>query len=156
MRVTLTVSDGGGGRAPEEALGELRRWLQRHPELRDRLGRQQPAEPRPGEMGAVSELLPVLLAPGGLTAALGAALVAWLQSRRGNQTVTITLPDATQITVTSENVRGLTEQGSGDLAQQIAATLHQGIRPRTPAEPQADGAPPDGGQRPPAAAADTA
>lgn len=168
MRVTLTVSDGSVesdgsdgadgsvGGEPEAALGDLRRWLRRDPELRDRLGREQPAEPKPAEMGAVSDLLPVLLAPGGLTAALGAALVAWLQNRRGNQTVTITLPDATQITVTSENVRGLTAQGSGDLAQQIAATLQQGMRPRHPAEPATDDAPPDRGQRPPEAAGDRA
>lgn len=85
--------------------------------------------------GGAAELIPVLLTPGGLTAAVAAAVVAWLQSRRGNQTVTINRPDGTQVTVTSERVRGLTAEGAGDLAQRVAEALQQ---PPQPA-PSADG-----------------
>ncbi|MGA6158805.1 effector-associated constant component EACC1 [Stenotrophomonas sp. NPDC087984] len=127
MRVVLSVSGGSG------AAGDLRRWLIRDPQLRGRLGREPAAEPTAGTMGATAELLPVLLAPGGLTAALAAAVVAWLQNRRGNQTVTITRPDGTQVTVTSERVRGLTAQGAGDLAQRVADALDQGPRATGPA-----------------------
>ncbi|WP_371681028.1 hypothetical protein [Streptomyces sp. NBC_01276] len=144
LSVTASVPDDTGSwTASAAALADLRRWLQRHPELREQLGRAQSAEPGAGEMGAVGELLPVLLAPGGLTAALGAALVAWLQSRRGSQTVTVTLPDATQITVSSENVRGLNAQDSGDIARQIAAALNGGQ--------QAIAVPPEPGHRSPEA-----
>ncbi|GAA4965007.1 hypothetical protein GCM10023238_35820 [Streptomyces heliomycini] len=37
---------------------------------------------------------------------LAAGVVAWLQTRRGSQTVTITKPDGTQVVVTSQGVRG--------------------------------------------------
>ncbi|WP_157847728.1 effector-associated constant component EACC1 [Streptomyces violens] len=117
MRVTLSVGSDSG------ACGDLRRWLLRDPELRSRTAGPSGAAPPPGTMGAAGELINVLLAPGGLTAALAAAVVAWLQNRRGNQTVTITRPDGTQVTVTSERVRGLTAEGSGDLARQIADAL---------------------------------
>ncbi|CAL9672750.1 effector-associated constant component EACC1 [Streptomyces sp. enrichment culture] len=121
MEVTLSSTGPDGGKAA--ATGELHRWLQRQPELRGRLVRQSAAAPQPGTMGASGELLTLLLAPGGLTAALGAAVVAWLQNRRGDQTVTITLPDQTQITVSATKVRGLTAQATGDLARSIAATV---------------------------------
>ncbi|MEU6549063.1 hypothetical protein ABZ915_02080 [Streptomyces sp. NPDC046915] len=129
MKVTLSPSDPHGG--PVAATSDLHGWLQRHPELRGRLVRQPAAPPPPGSMGASGELLTLLLAPRGLTAALAAAVVAWLQNRRGDQTVTITLPDQTQITVASTKVRGLTAEGSGDLARNIAAAIEESGR--TPA-----------------------
>ncbi|MFF7727768.1 hypothetical protein [Streptomyces sp. NPDC008001] len=132
MKATLAVSSPGSGPGPGGAANDLRRWLQRHPELRAHV-RQEPApEPAPGTMGAVSELLTLVLAPGGVTVALSAAVVAWLQNRRGNQTVTITLPDGAQVTVTTENVRDLNARDSGELAQRLAEALRQG-------QPPADG-----------------
>ncbi|PSJ27691.1 hypothetical protein B7P34_16230 [Streptosporangium nondiastaticum] len=134
MKATLTVSSPGNGTGTGAgpgpgAVNDLRRWLQRHPELRAHL-RQEPApEPAPGTMGAASELLTLLLAPGGATAALSAAIVAWLQSRRGNQTVTITLPDGAQVTVSTENVRDLNARDSGELARRLAEALQRGELP---------------------------
>ncbi|MEV4502791.1 effector-associated constant component EACC1 [Streptomyces klenkii] len=126
MKATLTVSSPGTGPG---AVNDLRRWLQRHPELRAHV-RQEPApEPAPGTMGAASEILTLLLAPGGVTVALSAAVVAWLQNRRGNQTVTITLPDGTQVTVASEKVRDLNARDSGELAQRLAEALQRGELP---------------------------
>lgn len=125
MRVTLEVS--GTDRDVRGASQELRSWLTRHPEFRGRLGRESGSGPAPGEMGAGTELLTLLLAPGGVTAALGAAVVAWLQTRRGNQTVTVTLPDGTQVVVSSERVRGLTAGQTGEVAQRVAEAL--GPRP---------------------------
>ncbi|MFF9607391.1 hypothetical protein ACF1GY_34760 [Streptomyces sp. NPDC014684] len=129
MEVTLSPRDPDGGQVA--AASELHRWLQRHPELRGRLVRQPVPPPPPGTMGGSGEVLTLLLAPGGLTAALAAAVVAWLQNRRGDQTVTITLPDQTQITVASTKVRGLTAEATGDLAQRIAAVIEESGR--TPA-----------------------
>ncbi|MEV0495561.1 effector-associated constant component EACC1 [Streptomyces atratus] len=119
MRITLEA----GGPAETE---DLRRWLRRDPALRSTVGQAPPGAPAPDSMsGGAAELVPVLLAPGGLTAAVAAAVVAWLQSRRGNQTVTITRPDGTQVTVTSEGVAGLTPQGTADVAQRVAEMLQQ-------------------------------
>ncbi|MGG8405407.1 effector-associated constant component EACC1, partial [Streptomyces sp. 12297] len=121
MRVTLSVN------GPDDAgLGEvrdLRRWLQRDPALRGCLQREPAPVPQPGSMGAAGELVPLLLAPGGLTAALAAAVVAWLQNRRGDQTVTITLPDGTEVAVSATKVRGQTAETAGELAQRIAAAI---------------------------------
>ncbi|GGT10492.1 hypothetical protein GCM10010207_06360 [Streptomyces atratus] len=123
MRITLEV----GGPAETD---DLRQWLRRNPELRGAVGRALSGPPMPGSMsGGAAELIPVLLTPGGLTAAVAAAVVAWLQSRRGNQTVTINRPDGTQVTVTSERVRGLTAEGAGDLAQRVAEALQQPPQP---------------------------
>ncbi|SCG07114.1 MULTISPECIES: hypothetical protein [unclassified Streptomyces] len=116
MRVDLLVPDTG-----ESA--DLRRWLLRDPQLRSGVGRERTHEPPADSMGAREELITLLLAPGGLTAALAAAVVAWLQNRRGNQTVTITRPDGVQITVTSERVRGLTPEMSGSLALRVAEAI---------------------------------
>ncbi|MEV5149988.1 hypothetical protein AB0L14_37960 [Streptomyces sp. NPDC052727] len=140
MEITLSSSDPDGGRVA--ATSDLHRWLQRQPELRGRLVRQSATAPPPGTMGASGELLTLLLAPGGLTAALAAAVVAWLQNRRGDQTVTITLPDQTQITVSSTKVRGLTAQATGDLAQRVAAAIDRSGR--TPDGDTERGAPGDG------------
>ncbi|WP_424887736.1 effector-associated constant component EACC1 [Streptomyces sp. XH2] len=135
MKATLTVSGPGTGSGTRTghpgpgAVNDLRRWLQRHPELRSLL-RQEPApEPAPGTMGAASELLTLVLAPGGVTVALSAAVVAWLQNRRGNQTVTITLPGGAQVTVTTERVRDLSAKDSGELAQRLAEALQRGELP---------------------------
>lgn len=131
MRVALTVSGPGNGTGG--APNDLSRWLRRHPELRGRVTLEPGPEPAAGTMGTAGELVSLLLAPGGMTAALAAAVVAWLQNRRGTQTVTITLPDGTQVTVSSERVRGLTAEASGEVAERVA----EAIRPR-PATPDGD------------------
>ncbi|MER6014446.1 effector-associated constant component EACC1 [Streptomyces bluensis] len=123
MRVTLAVDDGNGDVAGASA--DLYQWLRQDPELRAFVRGEAPAVPRDGTMGALGELIALLLAPGGPTAAVGAAIVVWLQNRRGNQTVTITLPDGTQTVVSSEKVRGLTAEGTSELAERVAAALGQ-------------------------------
>lgn len=102
---------------------ELRQWLRDDPDLRPAVVPLVPASPAPGSMGAIGTVIELLLQPGGLTVTLAAGVVAWLQTRRGTQTVTITKPDGTQVVVTSEGVRGLTPQSSGELAQQVARAL---------------------------------
>lgn len=122
MRITLKVT-GPDGASTAGGAGDLREWLRGDPELRHRVGRSPVEPPPPGTMGAIDEIVPLLLEPGGLTVTLAAAVVAWLQTRRGTQTVTITKPDGTQVVVTSEGVRGLTPETSGDLAQRVAEAL---------------------------------
>ncbi|MFB7494657.1 hypothetical protein ACFC09_08100 [Streptomyces sp. NPDC056161] len=123
MRITLAVATGTGDRAG--ATDDLYDWLRQDPELRGLLRRESAGGTPAGAMGAWSEVLTLVLAPGGPTAAVGAAVVVWLQNRRGNQTVTINQPDGTQVVVSSEKVRGLTAQGAGELAQRVAEALRE-------------------------------
>ncbi|MBZ9645199.1 MULTISPECIES: effector-associated constant component EACC1 [unclassified Streptomyces] len=127
MRITLAVDTETGDRAG--ATDDLYDWLRQDPGLRSLVRRESPVGVPAGAMGAWSEVLTLVLAPGGPTAAVGAAVVVWLQNRRGNQTVTINQPDGTQVVVSSEKVRGLTAEGASELAQQVAEALRQ--RPAT-------------------------
>ncbi|MFF2775619.1 hypothetical protein ACFVU3_11990 [Streptomyces sp. NPDC058052] len=135
MRITL---DAGGAAEADD----LRQWLRRDPQLRG-LVRSVPVKaPDPGSMsGAVQDLVALVLAPGGLTAAAAAAVVAWLQSRKVNQTVTITRPDGTQVTVTSERIDGRAAPSADELAQRVAEALQA----PPSGEPQAGG-PEESGQ----------
>ncbi|MFI8961202.1 hypothetical protein ACIGO8_03725 [Streptomyces sp. NPDC053493] len=139
MRITLEVTGAGG------AL-ELREWLRGDPELRTRVGgattgtppeAEAEPEPEPGTMGGPGEIVSLLLQPGGLTVTLAASVVAWLQTRRGTQSVTLTRPDGTQVVVTSEGVRGLTPESSGELAERVARALEAPARP-APESPAAE------------------
>ncbi|MER5633758.1 effector-associated constant component EACC1 [Streptomyces nitrosporeus] len=128
MRVTLSVDV--GDKDVDGAHDDLYQWLRQDPDLRAFVRREYPAAPPDGAMGALGELISLLLAPGGPTAAVGAAVVVWLQGRRGSQTVTLTLPDGTQVVVSSEKVRGLTAEGTSELAERVAAALRQERDPR--------------------------
>ncbi|MFE7232205.1 effector-associated constant component EACC1 [Streptomyces sp. NPDC002405] len=134
MRVTVAVDVGSGDAAG--ASDDLYQWLRQDPDLRAFVRREAPDAPADGAMGALGELIALLLAPGGPTAALGAAVVMWLQNRRGKQTVTITRPDGTQVVVSSEKVRGLTAEGTSELAERVAAALAQERNPREVRNPR--------------------
>ncbi|NYV76212.1 hypothetical protein, partial [Streptomyces sp. UH6] len=136
MQIAITAQDDGG----RSSADDLRGWLGRQRELRGRVKRGSGETPEPGTMGSASEIITLLLAPGGVATVLAAAVVAWVQNRSGSQTVTITRPDGTEITVTSDRVRGLTAQQTGDLAQQIAGSLEQPAQLPAPDGPSA----PDG------------
>ncbi|MFJ9033144.1 hypothetical protein ACIRQP_32440 [Streptomyces sp. NPDC102274] len=44
----MTLGVSGPGEDTGGAAGDLRRWLRRHPELRDRISREPAADPAPG------------------------------------------------------------------------------------------------------------
>ncbi|MEV7614087.1 hypothetical protein [Streptomyces sp. NPDC089799] len=122
VRVVITVESGstGGGAG---ALPELRRHLSEEPELRGRVRRHR-GEPLPSDaMGLGTDVLIAVLAPGGVVAVLAGAVVAWVQSRRGDQTVTISRADGTEVTVSTTRVRGLDARQSADLARELATLL---------------------------------
>ncbi|KDQ70027.1 hypothetical protein DT87_23445 [Streptomyces sp. NTK 937] len=121
MRVEVALEVGG---TAEDAY-ELRQWLRGDPELRPAVVPVVPASPTPGSMGTVGAVIELLLQPGGLTVTLAAGVVAWLQTRRGSQTVTITKPDGTQVVVTSQGVRGLTPESGGRLTLEVARALEE-------------------------------
>ncbi|MEU7047340.1 effector-associated constant component EACC1 [Streptomyces eurythermus] len=134
MRVTLAVGSETGDHTG--ATDDLYAWLREDPELRALVRREPPAGAPAGAMGgAWSELLTLLLAPGGPTAAVGAAVVVWLQNRRSNVTVTINQPDGSQVVISSEKVRSLTAEETGELARRVAAALEQ--RATAPESPEA-------------------
>lgn len=120
MRVTITVRDGG----ERVTTDDLRGWLGRQQELRGLVQADVAAVPRDrGTMGDATEVITALLAPGGVATVLAAAIDAWVQNRGGGQTVIITRPDGSQVTVASERVKGLTAQQAGELARRIAGSI---------------------------------
>ncbi|WP_234329585.1 effector-associated constant component EACC1, partial [Streptomyces sp. NRRL S-1896] len=102
----------------------LRRWLSAEPQLRGRIrSGAAHAGPPGGAMGTAADALLAVLAPGGVAAVFAGAVVAWAQTRRGSQTITIIRPDGTEITVSATHVRGLNAQQTTDLARQLAADI---------------------------------
>lgn len=132
MQVTITVESGHGPAGPDD----LRRWLGGQPALRGRV-RRQADEPLPGAMGTAGDVVLALLEPGGVAAAFAGAVVAWVRTRRGTQTVTITRPDGTRLTLSTTEVKGLDARQAAELAQRLAATLEDGPAEVPPATPPA-------------------
>ncbi|MFD4024713.1 hypothetical protein ACFWRV_14530 [Streptomyces sp. NPDC058576] len=125
MPTGITVA----GEGPNGAH-ELRRWLSAEPQLRGRIrSGATHAEPTPGAMGIAADALLAVLAPGGVAAVFAGAVVAWAQTRRGSQTITMIRPDGTEITISTTQVRGLDAQQTNDLARQLAADLVGAGRP---------------------------
>ncbi|GAA2924626.1 hypothetical protein ACFPN0_28900 [Kitasatospora cinereorecta] len=130
MKIAITARDDGG----RVGTDDLRGWLGKQRELRGRVQRGAGDPPAPGTMGTATEFVTVLLEPGGIGTVLAAAVVTWVQNRSGSQTVTITRPDGTEVTVTSDRVKGLSAQQAGALAQEIAGQLGVPTQRRDPAE----------------------
>ncbi|MEV7683839.1 hypothetical protein AB0O64_35675 [Streptomyces sp. NPDC088341] len=120
MKVVITVRGDGPG---DVGADDLRRWLDNQPALRGRLRRAADPDPQAGAMGLAADAVLALLAPGGVATVLAGALIAWMQTRKGNRTVTITRPDGTEISVTSTQVGAMDSHQAEELARQIAADL---------------------------------
>lgn len=118
MRIAITSEDGDSG-----ALRELRRWLSEEPELRGRIRPHTPGPLRPDTMGLEADALLALLAPGGVAAVFAGALVAWVQTRRGDQTITVTRPDGTTVTVSTTRLKGLDAEQNARFVRELAASL---------------------------------
>ncbi|MBB1254473.1 effector-associated constant component EACC1 [Streptomyces alkaliterrae] len=149
MRVAITAWDDGG----RAGTDDLRGWLGKQRELRGRVQRGAGEPPAPGTMGTATEVVTVLLEPGGVVTVLAAAVVTWMHNRSGRQTVTITRSDGTEVTVTSDRVRGLDAQQAGALAQEIARQLGVPTQRREPADHR-DGREEDGPRSDPEPGAD--
>ncbi|UGQ09078.1 hypothetical protein LO772_19120 [Yinghuangia sp. ASG 101] len=133
MRVVLTVDD---GREDQRGAAELRRWLDGVPQLRGRVERgEQDAVPA-GAMGAGADALVAVLEPGGVAAVFVGAVAAWVRTRRGSYTVTVTRPDGTEITITSQD--SMTPEEAVAAAERLAPSEEP--RPEAPGpEEQAPG-----------------
>lgn len=87
-------------------LRSLRSWMIDMGELRGPFELRRP-EPRPGEMGSLTDALIVAAGSGGAITALAGVLVSWLRHRTSDLTVKITRPDGTTFEVVGSRVRGL-------------------------------------------------
>jgi hypothetical protein len=83
-------------------LSALESWLIDHPELRRAGVQRPPVLPRPGEMGAVNDVLVVALGTGGVGATLAGALVTWLRTRVDEVTVHVRTARG-EVTVTARS-----------------------------------------------------
>ncbi|MFF7654334.1 hypothetical protein ACFZCY_31650 [Streptomyces sp. NPDC007983] len=148
MRIGLTVraderNPSPGADTAGAGPDDLRRWLAGQPGLRGRVRRATDSGPPPGAMGAGTDVILALLEPGGVATVLAGAVVAWLQTRRGSRTVTITRPDGTEISVSSTEVGPLDAQQASELAARLAAALEPDARaPEAGGGGPSDGVPP--------------
>lgn len=143
MRIGLTVRADERDPSSDAGPDDLRRWLAGQPGLRGRVRRDTASGPPPGAMGAGTDVVLALLEPGGVATVLAGGVVAWLQTRRGSRTVTITRPDGTQISVSSTEVAPLDAQQASELAERLAAALEPDA-----GAPEADGGEPSDGAPP--------
>lgn len=125
-----TARDDGG----RIATDGLRGWLGRQRDLRGRVKREPAGAPAPGTMGTATELITGLLAPGGVATVLAAAVVTWARNRTRSRTVSVVRPDGTEVTVTSDRVKGPTAEQTGEPAQRIARQPGPGEQ-RSPERP---------------------
>jgi hypothetical protein len=91
MNVEIAISDPD----QDSELTSLEDWLLRDAALRGCTVTRPAAVPRPGEMGAISEVLVVALGSGGSGAALATALSVWLRTRVHDLTIRLQGPAGT-------------------------------------------------------------
>ncbi|MEU8742008.1 hypothetical protein ACFYPK_33495 [Streptomyces halstedii] len=118
MNVTVTIT--GDGVADE--LRSLHEWLIAEEELRGRV-RLMEAPPSPGTLGTVPEMLTIALAPGGVTAVLASAAIAWMRHRTGEVTCKLTRPGGTSVEFTAQRVRGTDMTEVRELVDRLADML---------------------------------
>ncbi|MEU2869694.1 hypothetical protein ABZ769_10850 [Streptomyces olivoreticuli] len=132
MQVTITVESVNGPAGPDD----LRHWLVGQPGLRGRVHRQVDG-PVPGAMGAAGDVVLAVLEPGGVAAAFAGAVVAWVRTRRGTQTVTVTRADGTRFTLSTTQIKGLDARQAAELAERLAATVEGRAEVPPPSTPSA-------------------
>ncbi|WP_461006533.1 effector-associated constant component EACC1 [Streptomyces capparidis] len=110
----------GAGAADE--LRSLHGWLVAEEELRGRVRLVQSAPP-PGALGSVPETLAVVLAPGGASAVLASAVIAWMRHRTGEVVCKLTRPDGSSVEVSAQRVRGTDVAQVRELVSELAETL---------------------------------
>jgi hypothetical protein len=99
--VSLQVDGDDSG----EGLAELHEWLRQEPELR---GHVTPvaAEPKPGELGTITDLLSVAVGGGGALTVLTASLKSFFaQPRRSDVRITIRTADGRSMEIDAKRVK---------------------------------------------------
>jgi hypothetical protein len=114
--VEAEIEISGGDTVSE--VTDLREWLRGERALTGTV-RALPSPPREGELGGVADVLAVALGSGGAGAVLARSLMAWLQTRRSDISVTVKTKTGT-VTVDAHNV------GSGDAVNALVQVLRDG------------------------------
>ncbi|WP_204042924.1 effector-associated constant component EACC1 [Acrocarpospora phusangensis] len=115
----ITAQDSADG------VRDLYAWLREEPELRG-LVRVVDAEIQPGALGAGTDGLQVLLGAGGAVATLATVVVAWLRTRRGEVSVSLTRgTEETRVEVTAKGVKSLDVAAARALTSHIAEVLRE-------------------------------
>jgi hypothetical protein len=90
-----------GTNEPFEEVQNLRSWLGNEREFRGRVDLDAAAV-RPGEMGALVDVLTVAVASGGAVTVLANSVSLWLQQRHSALKVEVVNPDGACTTITAE------------------------------------------------------
>ncbi|WP_329431184.1 hypothetical protein OG339_47430 (plasmid) [Streptosporangium sp. NBC_01495] len=101
---------------PAEELRELHTWLGEEPELRGRV-RLVESDPPPGALGPVLEGLQIAFGAGGAVATVASVVIAWLGTRKGEVTVTVTR-GSDEVQISAKGIKGL------DIAAAQGSTGH--------------------------------
>jgi cysteine synthase len=83
----------------------------------------QQADPKPGEMGSLTDALVVAAGSGGAITAIAGALVSWLRHRTTDLTIKITRPDGSALEVDGKRVRGVDSEQLNVMIEDLAAQL---------------------------------
>jgi hypothetical protein len=105
-----------------DELRSLRRWMLDVRGLGGPVDLQQ-AEPKPGEMGSLTDALIVAAGSGGAITAIAGALVSWLRHRTTDLTIKITRPDGSSLEVDGKRVRGVDSEHLNVMIEDLAARL---------------------------------
>jgi len=83
----------------------------------------QQADPKPGELGSLTDALVVAAGSGGAITAIAGALVSWLRHRTTDLTIKITRPDGSALEVDGKRVRGVDSEQLNVMIEDLAAGL---------------------------------
>jgi hypothetical protein len=121
MAAGSTYAISGTGLSADE-LRSLRRWMLDVRSLSGPADLQQ-ADPKPGEMGSLTDALVVAAGSGGAITAIAGALVSWLRHRTTDLTIKITRPDGSALEVDGKRVRGVDSEQLNVMIKDLAAQL---------------------------------
>jgi hypothetical protein len=114
--VTISGPDAG------DETRSLHAWLADDEELRGR-ARLAGAAVQPGTLGPAAETLAVALGPGGVTAALATALVAWLRHRTSDVVITARGNDGRELQLSAKRVHGMSPERLSEFTTRLADDL---------------------------------
>ncbi|MEV4379276.1 hypothetical protein [Streptosporangium sp. NPDC049644] len=106
-----------------DELRNLHSWLQEEPELRGQV-RVREGDPPPDALGPVVDGLQVALGTGGVGASLAGVLIAWLRTRGGEVSLTLSRSEnETRVEMTAKGVKALNLVETQALTTQLVEVL---------------------------------
>lgn len=112
----LTVSSDAGDSGDD--LEELQEWLRQEPEFRGRVDLVE-HQPKPGELGVISDVLSIALGGGGALSVLAASLRSFFaQPRRSDLRITVRRPDGGSVEISASRIDNVDALLRGVLGQE--------------------------------------